>query len=130
MPFSKEERYVAMAEAEFEKDARNAQRDYVDYCWHQLVDLARKRGAYASLDFEDTTVNVVVRRMGGWPHLCAILRPWHYAGRLRDRFRRLYREALHHSPSAEEKSPVPGLHAQNNGHGLRYVVPVRIGKQR
>ncbi len=124
-----EERYLAMAEVEREKDVRTTLRDHIYCCWHQLVGLAATAGAYISPNFEDETVNVVVRHMGGWQHLCRTLCPWDRAGRLRTCFRRLYHEVLKHGAKQKEKGHLPGIHEQNNGYDPKYVIPVLTGKR-
>ena len=38
--------------------------------WAEVLDAMEQYGAYASIQFEDGSINAAIRDMGGWPQLC------------------------------------------------------------
>lgn len=44
--------------------------DKAQLAWNEVIVMMRKYGAYATVQFNDPKTADVIRRMGGWPHLC------------------------------------------------------------
>ena len=93
--------------------------------WAEVLKAMEDHGAYVSVYFTDSTINKVIRVMGGWPAMCRkdIGEPW-----TQKEFERLYTD--YQGQPLVEDGYLPGLcESDNHTKGLRQWIkpPVMIG---
>ena len=93
--------------------------------WAEVLTAMEDHGAYESVCFTDSTINKVIRVMGGWPAMCRadIGEPW-----TQKEFERLYTD--YQGYPLVEDGYLPGLcEADNGSKGLREWIkpPIMIG---
>ncbi len=95
------------------------------HAWSEVERAMTRLGAYATVQFEDSVINLIIRDMGGWPWICSrdIDEPW-----TQKEFERRY-EAYRDSGQGSNE-PLMGLHEQANrasGYLSHIPAPVLIG---
>lgn len=91
------------------------------------VQRALPKGAYKSIDFEDKTINAVIRSLGGWPQFLSRLTTSKEIEFMRLQFVKAYRN-LGYGITGEMSAPLPGLFglsANSQVHLIQCTEPSR-----
>jgi len=97
-----------------------------DQAWAAVVRAMEDEGGYSSVQFEDGTINAVIRSMGGWVQICEqdLSKPWTERD-FRERYTRFRRAG------ESDSSHLPGrFEIDNRGRGFAVEPPVLVRTQR
>jgi len=81
--------------------------------WGAFEMAVKAHGGYASVDFDDQTINATIRNLGGWERLCE-LPASEFDKWLRKDFAKAYHGLASTRLSAEEAAPLIGEHDRTN----------------
>lgn len=98
--------------------------------WSVIKSCVAKHGAYATVDFDDPVVNVVIRRLGGWPRICDTPAGEAFDVWLKRDFCSLYEASSQLPIQADDARPIHGLVDISNsatGHELCEAVRIETG---
>ncbi len=94
--------------------------------WESFTQADRKHGSYTSVDFDDRTINAVIRNLGGWLEI-TLLEGEEYYKWLRHRFIDAYEKLSRLNLSGEIVGPLIGIHdISNRSNGYEISKPILI----
>lgn len=102
--------------------------DRAELAWLALEGAMRTCGPYKSVDFDDRTINAVVRSLGGWQQMFEVeSKDWEF---YRGKFLKSYEALSRAGVGAEQSAPLLGLFDQENmrnGFGSKPPLLIETG---